>query len=487
MANIIQNNFNKIVLLNEINKNNILATLISKESNILPVKDSEYNIGNELLRWNKICANEIRNNNIKIVGHDIKPSNNAKVGIYSNGNSNDSISLHCPYGGMYLKSGRNLYIESDMLCKSDIITMNAKISLDMNISNYKISINEKKGLTMKINKINLDVIDNIYIKSKKDSITLDAKELILNIDRLLLKSRNKNILIENIGDIIFSNNTKNIINEVIKKNISEQIINNSNDLNNSNNSNTLCDFNTQIIVSKYSKFNGIQEAINYVDKLRNNELFKNNIFKINVVNDKIYNENINILSPGIHICGYNNSKFKLNGSININFSNKLEDNYDYDILFNNIILNENSCNIQYLIHINCRDININIKNSIFITNTRVLYVNGEGSKLLFKNNKIYLNDSIENNIYIIKLKKLIFSRNNLKIPDMFKRDNIVIRVSDNNSQIIIKDNKICGLLYLDSKRVELINNKIKTHLIDEIKAKNIIKKYNNEIILAKKD
>ena len=485
MADIIQNNFNKIVLLNEINKNNILATLISKESNILPVKDSKYNLGNELLRWNKICANEIRNNNIKIIGHDIKPSNNAKVGIYSNGNSNDSISFHSPYGGIYIKSGRNLYIESDILCKADIITLNTNLSLDMNISKYNISVNEKKGLTMKINKINLDVIENIYIKSKKDSITLDAKELILNIDKLVLKSRNKNLLIENIGDVILSNNTKNIINEIIKKNFSEISINNSNNSNNSNN--TSPDFDTQLIVSKYSKYNGIQEALNYIYKLKNNEIFKNTVFKINVVNDKIYNENINILHPGIHICGYNNSKFKLNGSININFTYKLEDNYDYDILLNNIILNDNSCNIQYLIHINCKDININIKNSIFITNTRLLYVNGEDSKLIFKNNKIYLNDSIENNIYIVKLKKLIFIQNNLKIPNSYKRDNIVVNVGDEQSKIIIKDNKMCGLLYLNSKSIELINNKIKTYSIDEIKAKNIIKKINNEIILTKKD
>ena len=278
MADIIQNNFNKIVLLNEINKNNILATLISKESNIVPVKDSKYNIGNELLRWNKICANEIRNNNVKIIANDTKPSNNAKVGIYSNGNSNDSISFHSPYGGIYLKSGRNIYIESDILCKSDIITLNANLSLDMNISKYNISINEKKGLSMKINKMNLDIIDNIYIKSKKDSITLDTKELILNIDRLLLKSKNKNLLIENIGDIILSDNTKSIITEIIKKNISDTSINNSNNLTNSNN--TFSDFDTQIIVSKYSKFNGIQEAINYIYKLRDNEVYKNTVFKM---------------------------------------------------------------------------------------------------------------------------------------------------------------------------------------------------------------
>ena len=107
----IQNNYSKMILLNNMDKNHILATLIQKESNILPSKDSSYNLGNQLYKWNILYTNELRNNNLKIIANDIKPSKNAKVGIYSNGNSNDAITLNTLYGGIYIKTGRQLNIE----------------------------------------------------------------------------------------------------------------------------------------------------------------------------------------------------------------------------------------------------------------------------------------------------------------------------------------------------------------------------------------
>ena len=133
---IIQNNYNKMILLNEIDRNNILATILNKGSDLLPTHNSEFSIGNEFYKWNKIYINEIINkDSIKIIANSLKSNYDTKICIASNGMALDTINFHAPYGGITINTGRPCNINGDLLLNSDIVHVNSTISIDMKTNN----------------------------------------------------------------------------------------------------------------------------------------------------------------------------------------------------------------------------------------------------------------------------------------------------------------------------------------------------------------
>ena len=463
----IQNDYSKMVLLNNLDKNHILATLIQKESNLLPSKDSAFNLGNQLYKWNILYTNELRNNNLRIIANDIKPNRNAKVGIFSNGNSNDAISLNSLYGGIHIKTGRQLNIESDIYTTSDIINFNSDLKISLSTKNNNLKIDSEEGIL-------LNSYENININSD-NTTRISGKKLYLDFEKIYFGSDHSITEVNSSNKTIIGSNFKKLVNNNI------DIDNNNANTNYNSKIYDIFNFETQLYVGKSCPFNSIQDAINNIKNLKKNTDYLDIIFKINIINDKDYNENIDIDFTGLNLSGYNDLMPLINGTINFNLSKANSNLFDeYDIIINNIKIKNPSINIKNLININSNNTKIKFSNNIIIVDDCVVIRgNMDNSNIDIIDNHIYIFNNVNNSIYFKKIKKFSMINNFIKIMDKNCRDNNLLVIDDNSAKVKIIKNKLNGLLVLNVLKSKIISNKIKTFSCDELKINGDIEKRDN--------
>lgn len=431
MESKIQNNFNKLVILNELDKSNILATLINKGSNILPTSDSKYSIGNDYYRWDKIHTNQIYNkDSIKIISNSIKSNYETRIILATNGMSTDSLNFQSPYGGIFFKSGRPLTINSDLNTESDIINMKSSISIQLNTPKAKINLNNNGEININSNNIINNISGKYDLKCSKIYLGNDSDSEIIVRGKI---------------------NISNLDNYSLNSNIS-----------------------TEIFVGIGFKYENIQSAIMHIKKLRDvNKELKNVQYKINVVNNKLYNESIDIITDNIILSGYNNIKFSLNGNINIKMdiiNNIILENIDFE--------NIDFENFKNFIYIQGSDGNIVLKNIYFnLKDLSAIYCQIDYGNLIIQNCKIYT-DNV-NTDYLIKIteiKNFKLKENEFYAPLSSETNHI--NILDNDAVIFIENNKFYnGKLSISPKCIfmnNIIFNKNDFINIDKIYEKNNI-------------
>jgi hypothetical protein len=387
------NNNNKIILLKELDKNNIISTLIEKGSDLIPTKHSKFNLGNENISWNKLFINEITNSNsIKIISNS--ENNNSKLILASNGTSLDALNIQVPYGGAYMKFGRELLIDADINSDSKLINFNASRQINLNVNKCGININNNN---IKINSTSITIGDNIN------------SEMIIN------------------GKLIV--NGVNLIDDQKKRGTQYSIY-----------------------VGQYEQFYKISEALLYIKDFREKNIDLNKKhFNIYILND-IIEEDILINIKNISISGYNKIKPIIKKSIKI-FINESDDNVDSKIKIEYLEFESPKDNILPIIYLKGILSELFLNN---ISSNNGLLIESKQCKLIIKDSYFYCLNNLPI-INILEILEIIFENNFIKSNGL-PSDTPILVIKEENGLIRITNNKFYGVIDINSSKCIIKDN-----------------------------